>query len=70
MGHKRMARKKSDPPGMPPRIPALTLKGTPEWKAWVERASEHCRDTVSGLVDKAVAEYVKARGFEEPPPRR
>jgi hypothetical protein len=67
---KTMGRKKSDPPDMPPRQSAFTIKGTAEWKAWVERAADHCRDSVSSLFDKAVADYVKAHGFEEPPPRR
>ena len=67
---KSMGRKKSDPPDMPPRVSAVTIKGTPEWKAWVERAADHCRDSVSAMFDKAVTEYAKKNGFEEPPPRR
>jgi hypothetical protein len=65
-----MGRKKNDPPDMPLRMPVVTIKGSLEWKAWVERAADHCRDSVSGLFDKAVVGYVKSAGFNEPPPRR
>jgi hypothetical protein len=67
---KHMGRKKSDPVGMPPRPTAVTIKATPEWKSWVEGVAAHCRDTVSALFDKAVAEYAKAHGYDVPPPPR
>lgn len=53
-----------------PRSVAVTLKGSEEWKDWVERASKHCRLTVSGFLDAAAAEYAKMRGFTEEPPER
>ena len=65
-----MGRKKSDPPGQPPRERVLVVRGTEEWKAWLERACVHCRMNASSLADIAIAEYVKAHGFEEAPPPR
>lgn len=65
-----MGRKKSDPPGMEPRIPVATIKGTPEWKAWLEAVAGHCRETTASLFDHAVEEYAKKHGYDVPPPRR
>jgi hypothetical protein len=53
-----------------PRPTAMTIKGRPEWRAWVERGAEHCRTDVAKLVDVALIEYLKQRGFDEPAPRR
>lgn len=65
-----MPRKKSDPPGMPHREHAAVVKGTPEWKAWIEKAAVRERTNVSTLVDQALTWYVKAYGFDKPPPVR
>jgi len=53
-----------------PRPTAMTIKGRPEWRAWVERAADFCRTDVAKLVDAALVEYLKNRGFDEPAPRR
>lgn len=53
-----------------PRPTALTIKGRPEWRAWVERAAAFCRTDATKLVDAALVEYLKQRGFDEPAPRR
>jgi hypothetical protein len=68
--HEQMGRKKSDPPDSPPRAHAVVVKGTKEWKAWIEDAALHCRTNVSALVDVAVAEYARAHGYNVPPPQR
>jgi hypothetical protein len=49
---------------------AVTIKGTEEWKAWLEEAAGHCRLSVSALIDHAVTRYVKAEGFSKKPPER
>jgi hypothetical protein len=53
-----------------PRPTALTIKGRSEWRAWVDRAADFCRTDVAKLVDAALVEYLKQRGFDEPAPRR
>jgi hypothetical protein len=58
------------PPEKAPKPTVLAMKGSLEWKRWLERAARHCRLSTSTLVDLAVAEYVKARGFDDPPPPR
>lgn len=47
-----------------------TLKGSPEWSAWLMRLAKHDRNTIVGLVDRALAEYAVNHGFDEPPPER
>ena len=49
---------------------ALTIRGGPDCREWVERGADHCRTDVAKLVDAALIDYLRARGFEESPPRR
>jgi hypothetical protein len=53
-----------------PRPTVLTIKGSLEWRGWVEEGAIFCRTDVAKLVDAALVEYLKQRGFEEPAPRR
>jgi hypothetical protein len=48
----------------------LTIKGRPEWRDWVDRGAEFCRTDAAKLVDAALVEYLKQRGFDEPAPKR
>ena len=52
------------------RATLVTIRGRPKWRDWVERAAAFCRTDVSKLVDAALIEYLKQRGFGEPAPRR
>ena len=64
-----MARKKQpEKPG--PRRTVLTIKGTDEWKGWIERLADFVRTPTSTLVDHALIRYAKEMGFKEEPPRR
>lgn len=49
---------------------AVTLKGSPEWKAWLERFADHTRLDVAKLIDKALVHYAESEGFSEASPRR
>jgi hypothetical protein len=62
-----MARPKKGKPRGPRTI---GIRTTGEWADWIERAARFCRTDIAKLIDAAVAEYVKARGFDEPPPER
>lgn len=53
-----------------PKPTALTIRGSLDWRGWIERGADHCRTDVAKLVDAAVIEYLRARGFDEPAPRR
>lgn len=48
----------------------VTLKGSQEWKAWVDDLANHCRTDVSKLIDSALVDYAKARGFTTEAPKR
>jgi hypothetical protein len=65
-----MAKAKPKAVGENPRPTAVTIKGRPEWRAWVDRGAEYCRTDVAKLVDAALVEYLKQRGFDEPAPKR
>lgn len=54
----------------PNRATVLTIRGTQEWRDWLERAANHCRLTTSTLVDLAVTRFAREQGFEEAPPKR
>jgi len=60
-------------PGPEPsgRLPvALTVKGSPEWKEWIEEGAKFCLTDVSKLVDIAVTRYLKEQGFTNTRPER
>lgn len=63
-----MAKAKKPKEPMPART--IGVRATGEWADWIERAARHCRTDVAKLIDASVADYVKGRGFEEPPPER
>jgi len=49
---------------------AVTVRGSAQWKAWVEALADACRMDVSTLVDTALVELAKNRGFTKPAPKR
>lgn len=65
-----MAKKRDKTPDEGRRPVVLTMKGTPDYKAWLQRAADHCGLSVTSMVTMAVRRYVKGQGFEEPPPKR
>ena len=65
-----VGRKKSKPDGPARKPAALIMRGSGEWRAWLEAAAAHSRMSVSAFMDFAAASYAKAQGFSEKPPRR
>jgi hypothetical protein len=71
-----MARPKPKQKRVQPKKPsgakptALTIRGSLDWREWVERGANHCRTDVAKLVDAALIDYLKARGFEQEAPER
>jgi hypothetical protein len=45
------------------------LKGRPEFQSWFKRIQQQTRLPVALLLDHALAEFAKAKGFEELPQR-
>lgn len=52
------------------RRTVLTIKGTDEWRGWLERLGKHLRTPTSTIVDHALVRYAKENGFSEPAPER
>jgi hypothetical protein len=48
----------------------VTLKGSPEWKAWLDELSDQFRTDNSKVIDLALVEFAKAHGFKREAPRR
>lgn len=46
------------------------IRSTVEWAEWLDRAAAFMRTDQAKLIDAALVEYLKSRGFEEPPPPR
>lgn len=48
----------------------IGVRVTAEYADWIERLARHYRTTVAGVIDRALAEWVEAEGYEERPPER
>src|SRR4051794_16621682 len=75
----RMAKKKSESGGKklgrPPskegtRAQAVVVRGRVGWKTWVDELADHCRMDISDLVDQALVEFARGKGFDKLPPKR
>lgn len=70
-GTMTVAKRKVSKPAESGRKPtALTIKGSLEWRAWVEKGAAFCRTDVAKLVDASLIDYLKSRGFDDEPPVR
>ena len=49
---------------------AVTLRGSPEWKAWVEALARHTRLDVSKMIDRALIDFANKEGFDREAPER
>lgn len=70
-----VAKKASKPPGSEPddagRKPMVVqVRGSQNWKAWVDRLAAFDGIPLAMMVDRAFRVYAKHIGFEEAPPKR
>jgi hypothetical protein len=65
-----MTAKKRGAPKTTVKGMVFSLRGSPEWKAWVEDLASYCRVDVAKLIDIALADLAKARGFGKEAPKR
>ena len=68
---KKLSKKMGRPPapeGVKHNV--LSIRGTTEWRDWLNRLSEHCRLKSPDVIDRALIVYAKQEGFTEPPPKR
>jgi hypothetical protein len=53
----------------PPRETVVTLKGSPEWKAWLDGFAGHCRLGLAATIDQSLLSYARQRSYGGPPKR-
>jgi hypothetical protein len=69
-----MAKPERTRPGRPKR-PApmrgtvVAIKGSTEWKSWLDDFSSHCRLGLSDTIEQSLVYYAVERGYPEPPKR-
>jgi hypothetical protein len=61
----------SDPPESVPKekVSVAVIKGGPEYVIWFKRLQDQTRLPAALLLDQALVEYARAKGYEEPPLR-
>jgi hypothetical protein len=69
-----MAKPKRRRPGRPRRAAprretVVAIKGSAEWKSWLDRFSLHCRLGLSDTIEQSLVYYAEERGYPEPPKR-
>jgi hypothetical protein len=68
MARKRTAPKKTAKVERP--AIAVTLRGSPAWKSWVEGLADHCRLDVAKVIDRALIDYARKEGYKAEAPSR
>ena len=53
----------------PRRETVLAIKGSTEWKSWLDEFSLHCRLGLSDTIEQSLFYYAEKRGYREPPKR-
>ncbi len=48
---------------------AAQLRGSAEWKEWLDELAKTNRQSVAGVIDTALARLAREVGFREPPER-
>jgi hypothetical protein len=65
MGRKKKAESAGDP-----RMFGIAIRGSREWRDWVNRLADFRRMKATDMVDQALVEYAERHGFEEEAPKR
>lgn len=59
------------PKGPRPRRKMIAaFKGSPEFASWLDSLVKHCRMPTSSVIENALIEYARIRGFNDPAPER
>jgi hypothetical protein len=48
---------------------AITIRGSSDWKGWLEEFAARMRTKPTAVIDLALAKLAHQEGFREPPPR-
>ena len=55
--------------GGPARVTVVALKGSSEWKEWLDRFAAHCRLGLADTMEQSLMCYAKEREYSGPPKR-
>jgi uncharacterized protein (DUF1778 family) len=55
---------------LPTQTPNLTIRMTPQFREWLDKAAAHSRLNVSSFIEIAVIAHARRQGFQETPPKR
>jgi hypothetical protein len=47
----------------------VALKGTPQWKAWLDGFAGHCRLGLADTIEQSLDCYARERTYPRPPKR-
>jgi len=53
----------------PARETVVALKGSPEWKTWLDGFAGHCRLGLADTIEQSLLSYAEEREFRRPPKR-
>lgn len=53
-----------------PDLYCVSIQMTGTYRDWVRDLADHCRRSVSDLVDTALVEHARTQGYNVPPPLR
>ncbi|MHC5543245.1 hypothetical protein ACYOEI_33910 [Singulisphaera rosea] len=53
----------------PARETVVALKGSLEWKTWLDGFAEHCRLGLADTIEQSLLFYAQDRHFQRPPKR-
>ncbi len=70
MGPTVKAKKKATRSAAGRKAIAVTIKGDPAWKAWLDGLADHCRSDVAKVIDMALIKYAKGEGYDREAPHR
>lgn len=48
----------------------ISLKGSGEWREWLQELSSHCRTDAAKVIDAALIDYARTKGFTKKAPPR
>ena len=70
---KKQAAKPAQKPAASKIVPtqpnAITIRGSADWKSWLEDFAGRMRTKPTAIIDLALAKLAQQEGFREPPPR-
>jgi hypothetical protein len=54
----------------PPKRPAISIKGSVEWRDWLNGLAEHMSMPATIVIDQALKAYAQSNGYKPPFPGR